>query len=92
MARAALPCCVWPSGRLWPYARRVPYRAPGSGPEGSCGFLIRADGSILLQQRSDDVPRAGAGRWAVPGGGREGGESPRDTALREFAEAASSKR
>lgn len=86
MARAALPCCVWPSGRLWPYARRVPYRAPGSGPEGSCVFLIRADGSILLQQRSDDVPPAGAGRWAVPGGGREGGESPRDTALREFAE------
>lgn len=62
------------------------YKAPGSGREGSCVFLIAADGSLLLQQRSDDVPPAGIGRWTAPGGGREAGESPRDTALREFEE------
>jgi 8-oxo-dGTP diphosphatase len=57
------------------------------GPaEGSGVFLIAPDGAILLQQRDDDVPPAGIGRWAIPGGGREGDESPRDTALREFEE------
>lgn len=64
----------------------MPYKAPGSGREGSCVMLIAADGSILLQQRSDDVPPAGIGRWTAPGGGREPGEEPRDTALREFLE------
>ncbi|MGE3074896.1 MAG: NUDIX domain-containing protein [Dehalococcoidia bacterium] len=62
------------------------YKAPGSGREGSCVLLIAADGSILLQQRSDDVPPAGVGRWTPPGGGREGEETPRETALREFEE------
>ncbi len=64
----------------------MPYKAPGSGREGSCVLLIAADGSILLQQRDDDVPPAGVGRWTPPGGGREAGESPRETALREFEE------
>lgn len=54
--------------------------------EGSCIFLIAADGSILLQERSDDVPPAGIGRWTPPGGAREPGEDPRTTALREFEE------
>ena len=49
-------------------------------------FLIAADGSLLLQQRSDDVPPAGIGRWTPPGGAREPGEDPRATALREFEE------
>lgn len=49
-------------------------------------LLIAADGSILLQQRDDDVPPAGVGRWTPPGGGRESGEEPRETALREFEE------
>jgi 8-oxo-dGTP diphosphatase len=62
------------------------YKAPGSGREGSCIFLIAADGSILLQQRDDDVAPAGIGRWTAPGGGRENGEDPRETALREFQE------
>jgi 8-oxo-dGTP diphosphatase len=62
------------------------FKAPGSGREGSCVFLIAADGSILLQQRSDDVAPAGVGRWTAPGGGREDGEDPRATALREFEE------
>ena len=64
----------------------MPYKAPGSGREGSCIMLIAADGSILLQQRDDDVLPAGIGRWTPPGGGREPGEDPRDTALREFEE------
>jgi 8-oxo-dGTP pyrophosphatase MutT (NUDIX family) len=64
----------------------MPLGVPGTGREGSCVFLIAADGSILLQQRSDDVPPAGIGRWTPPGGGREPGESPRETALREFEE------
>ncbi|MBN9492469.1 NUDIX hydrolase [bacterium] len=55
-------------------------------PEGSGVILIDPGGRVLLQQRDDDTPPAGVGRWAIPGGGREGGESPRDTALREFEE------
>lgn len=64
----------------------MPYKAPGSGREGSCVLLIAPDGSVLLQQRDDDVPPAGVGRWTPPGGGREPGEEPRETALREFEE------
>ena len=30
----------------------MPYKAPGSGREGSCVFLIASDGSLLLQQRT----------------------------------------
>ena len=54
--------------------------------EGSGVILFDGDGRVLLQQRDDDVPPAGYGRWAIPGGRREGDESPRDTALREFEE------
>jgi len=64
----------------------MPYKAPGSGREGSCVLLIAPDGSILLQQRDDDVPPAGYGRWTPPGGGREGSETPFETAVREFEE------
>ncbi|WBL37201.1 NUDIX hydrolase [Tepidiforma flava] len=64
----------------------MPYKAPGSGREGSAVFLVAPDGSILLQQRDDDVPPAGIGRWTPPGGGREPGESPLETARREFEE------
>jgi 8-oxo-dGTP diphosphatase len=56
------------------------------GPEGSAVVLIAPDGRILLQQRDDDIPPMGYGRWAIPGGHREGEESPRETALREFEE------
>ncbi len=54
--------------------------------EGSGVMLIDREGRILLQQRDDDRPPAGYGRWAIPGGGREGAETPRETALREFEE------
>jgi 8-oxo-dGTP diphosphatase len=54
--------------------------------EGSAVVLIDPEGRVLLQQRDDDRGPAGYGRWAIPGGGREGDESPRQTALREFEE------
>ena len=55
-------------------------------PEGSAVVLIDPAGRVLLQQRDDDTPPAGYGRWAIPGGHREAGEEPRATALREFEE------
>lgn len=54
--------------------------------EGSGVILLDTAGRVLLQQRDDDVPPAGYGRWAIPGGGREGDETPRETAVREFEE------
>ena len=59
---------------------------PMARREGSIVILFDYEGRLLLQQRDDDGPPEGYGRWAIPGGGREGDESPRDTALREFAE------
>jgi 8-oxo-dGTP pyrophosphatase MutT (NUDIX family) len=54
--------------------------------EGSAVILFDPEGRVLLQQRDDDIPPAGYGRWTIPGGGREGEESARETALREFEE------
>jgi 8-oxo-dGTP pyrophosphatase MutT (NUDIX family) len=54
--------------------------------EGSAVFLVDPLGRVLLQQRDDAVGPAGYGRWAVPGGGREGDESPAQTLVREFQE------
>ena len=54
--------------------------------EGSGVILFDPAGRVLLQQRDDEVPPAGYGRWAIPGGHREDGEEPRATALREFEE------
>jgi 8-oxo-dGTP pyrophosphatase MutT (NUDIX family) len=60
-------------------------------PEGSFGnastiLLVDARGRVLLQQRDDNHPPEGYGRWAFAGGGWEAGESPRQTALREMQE------
>ncbi len=47
----------------------------------ACGvFLFNANGQILLQKRRDD------GTWCVPGGSMEPGETPEETARREFCE------
>ncbi|MCA9821815.1 MAG: NUDIX domain-containing protein, partial [Dehalococcoidia bacterium] len=54
--------------------------------EGSAILLVDPTGRVLLQQRDDNVPPAGYGRWAVPGGGREGDETPEQTVRREFLE------
>ncbi len=63
-------------------------RAAGQQDEhsGAAVLLIDRRGRALLQQRDDDVPPAGYGRWTIPGGHREGSESARETALREFEE------
>jgi 8-oxo-dGTP pyrophosphatase MutT (NUDIX family) len=53
---------------------------------GSAVFLVDPAGRVLLQQRDDAIGPAGYGRWAVPGGGREGDETPEQTILREFRE------
>ena len=53
---------------------------------GAAVILIDHDGRVLLQQRDDSVPPAGYGRWALQGGHVEAGETPRETALREFRE------
>jgi 8-oxo-dGTP pyrophosphatase MutT (NUDIX family) len=67
--------------------------SPGEEPTGrdhyrygSAVLLVDRDGRVLLQERDDDVPPAGIGRWAIPGGGRERDEDPLQTALREFQE------
>lgn len=54
--------------------------------EGAVVLLVDREGRVLLQQRDDDVPPAGYGRWALPGGHMEPGESPREAALREMEE------
>ncbi len=54
--------------------------------EGSLVFILDASGRILLQQRDDHTPPAGYGRWNVPGGHREPGETPEETARREIEE------
>lgn len=54
--------------------------------EGSAVVLFDREGRVLLQQRDDDTPPEGYGRWAIPGGGREGDETPLATAVREFEE------
>jgi 8-oxo-dGTP pyrophosphatase MutT (NUDIX family) len=67
--------------------------APGPGPgdqqapgEGAVYLLVDRRGHILLQQRDDNVPPAGYGRWALPGGHIEPGEEPLAAAHRELEE------
>lgn len=53
---------------------------------GATVLLVDGAGRVLLQQRDDDIPPAGYGRWTVPGGHAEPGETPIETARREFQE------
>ena len=46
----------------------------------SAGIIIKSNDRILLCQRSDN------GKWAIPMGGIEEGEDPKDAAYREFYE------
>ncbi len=49
-------------------------------------FLVRPDGKILLQKRDWKKGIRYPGRWAIPGGRREEGETTVDCAVREIAE------
>jgi ADP-ribose pyrophosphatase YjhB (NUDIX family) len=44
-------------------------------------FLFEQDGAFLLAQRKDDKPPF-AGRWALPGGEAQLGDTPKDVAHR----------
>ncbi len=59
---------------------------PGEGRHGAAVIVVDAARRVLLQQRDDHTPPMGYGRWAIPGGGIETGESPRDAAIREVLE------
>jgi 8-oxo-dGTP diphosphatase len=58
----------------------------GERASGALLLLVRADGAVLLQHRDDDARIAYPGRWAIPGGSIEPGESPVAAAVREIAE------
>lgn len=47
--------------------------------------VIDAEGRLLLQERDEHAPVA-PGRWGLPAGGVEPGETPADAAVRELAE------
>lgn len=53
---------------------------------GAAVVVIDTAGRVLLQQRDDLTPPEGYGRWAIPGGGVEFGETARQAAIREIAE------
>lgn len=55
-----------------------------ANPSPCAGFLAIRDRLILLGRRREG--RDGAGRWALPSGHMEPGETPADTAARELAE------
>ncbi|MBI4122968.1 MAG: NUDIX domain-containing protein [Parcubacteria group bacterium] len=48
--------------------------------------LVRPDGKILLQKRDWKRGIWYPGRWVIPGGAREEGETPAECAVREIAE------
>lgn len=49
-------------------------------------MALLCDGSILTYLRDDKVGIPFPGFWDLPGGGREGSESPVECALRELEE------
>lgn len=63
-----------------------PDAIPGEGRHGAAVIVIDPAKRVLLQQRDDHTPPMGYGRWAIPGGGIEPGETPRAAAIREILE------
>lgn len=49
-------------------------------------FILKTDGSALLQHRDDKPGLIHPGKWTIPGGHREKSESTQDCARREVAE------
>ena len=49
-------------------------------------FVLTDDAGRALLQLRNDLPPVGLVQWVVPGGGREGTESPLATAQREITE------
>lgn len=74
------------AGEGWAMDETGPVAGESAIKEGSVVLLVDREGRVLLQQRDDNIGPAGVGRWAIPGGGREGDENPLETALREFDE------
>jgi 8-oxo-dGTP pyrophosphatase MutT (NUDIX family) len=55
-------------------------------PPGALLLLVRGDGAVLLQHR-DDIPTIDdPGRWGIPGGAIEPGETAWQAAVREIRE------
>lgn len=54
------------------------------GRYGAAGLLLRSNGLVLLQHRSEHV--ANGSTWSIPGGARDSHESAREAALRETHE------
>ncbi|MFC5723814.1 NUDIX domain-containing protein [Streptomyces gamaensis] len=55
------------------------------GP-GCLAMVLNGQGEILLQLRDDTADISWPGHWSLPGGGREPGEAPLQTILRELTE------
>ncbi|WP_206077021.1 NUDIX domain-containing protein [Palleronia sediminis] len=55
-------------------------------PFGGAKLAILSGGAVVTLLRDADPAIPWPGFWDLPGGGREGGETPRDCALRETRE------
>jgi 8-oxo-dGTP pyrophosphatase MutT (NUDIX family) len=62
--------------------------ATSSEPTDAAALLVNDDGRVLLHLRDAHKPISSSGRWALPGGGREPGESLDETIARELREEA----
>jgi 8-oxo-dGTP diphosphatase len=78
-------CEVTPSRHLWSIVDIMRTRATAmAGGEVIVGAAIVRDRTVLAQQRA--YPPAAAGRWELPGGRVEPGESDADAVVRECVE------
>ncbi len=67
--------------------RPVTHSQPQEGPSfGGAKAAFVCDGAILTYLRDDTLGLRFANWWDLPGGGREGAESPKDCLLREMEE------
>ena len=69
-----------------PSRRAAPAMAVRGAPFRGAKLALIHDGCLLTLRRDDHPGLPFPGHWDLPGGGREGAESPADCALREMAE------